>query len=180
MNRKHIAFTVALMAAACGIAAAQQITRVAVVDLSRVYLTYSRDSVAVRKLEEDKQKVQSEIDQMSSEIKQLQVKRAEASSRSDQTEVLRLDQEIYKKAQYLSEYYKAKQAELADRSSKLMESSDFAQLVYKTIQALAESDGYSVILSSHDSGSVTSSIIWYSPAVDITDEVIQALIGKAQ
>jgi len=27
---------------------------------------------------------------------------------------------------------------------------------------------------------VTSAIIWYSPAVDVTDKVIQALIGKAQ
>lgn len=180
MNRKHLVLAIALMTAACGAAVAQQITRVAVVDLSKVYLTYSRDSAAVRKLEEDKQRVQSEINRMSDEIKQLQLKRAEASARADQAEVLRIDQDIYRKAQYLSEYYQAKQAELEDRSRKLMESSEFAQLIYRTIQGLAEAEGYSVILSSHETGSVTSSIIWYSPAVDITDKVIQALIGKAQ
>lgn len=169
-----------LMFLALASAAAQQITRVAVVDLAKVYLTYSRDSAAVRKLEEDKQKVQAEIDRMSNEIKQLQVRRAEAIARSDQTEVLRMDQELYRRAQYLSDYYKAKQAELEDRSRKLMESSDFSQLVYRTIQGLAEAEGYSVILSSQSTGSVTSPIIWYSPAVDVTDKVIQALIGKAQ
>jgi outer membrane protein len=92
---------------------------------------------------------------MTEEVKDLQLKRAEASARSDQSEVLRLDQEIYKKAQYLSDYYKAKQAELNDRSNRLMESSDFAQLVYRTIQGIAETEGYSVILSSHSAGSVT-------------------------
>lgn len=91
-----------------------------------------------------------------------------------------MDQELYRRAQYLSDYYKAKQAELEDRSRRLMESSDFSQLVYRTIQGIAEAEGYSVILSSHSTGSVTSAIIWYSPAVDVTDKVIQALIGKAQ
>lgn len=179
MNTKRTILAFLLAAALSGLAA-QQITRVAVVDLAKVYLTYSRDSAAVRKLEEDKIKVQAEIDRMSNEIKQLQVRRAEAVARSDQAEILRLDQELYRRAQYLSDYYKAKQAELEDRSRRLMESSDFSQLVYRTIQGIAEAEGYSVILSSHSTGSVTSAIIWYSPAVDVTDKVIQALIGKAQ
>lgn len=179
MNTKRISLA-ALLVLTAGLAMAQQITRVAVVDLAKVFLTYSRDSAAVRKLEEDKLKVQSELDRMSTEIKQLQIKRAEAASRSDQEEVLRLDQDIYKKAQYLSDYFKAKQAELDDRSKRLMESSDFSQLIYRTIQGIAEAEGFSVILSSHSAGSVSSPIIWYSPAVDITDKVIQSLIGKAQ
>jgi len=180
MNKKRIVAVALLMLTAVGIASAQQITRVAVVDIAKVYLTYSRDSVAVRKLEEDKLKVQSEIDRMSNEIKELQLRRVEASARSDQAEVLRLDQEVYKKAQFLSDYYKAKQTELEDRSRRLMESSDFSQIVYRTIQGIAEAEGFSLILSSHSTGSVSSAIIWYSPAVDITDKVIEALIGKAQ
>ncbi len=180
MSFKRTVLVLILALAFLAGASAQQITRVAVVDLAKVYLTYSRDSAAVRKLEEDRLKVQAEIDRMSNEIKQLQVRRAEAIARSDQAEVLRMDQELYRRAQYLSDYYKAKQAELEDRSRRLMESSDFSQLVYKTIQGIAELEGYSVILSSHSTGSVTSEIIWYSPAVDITDKVIQALIGKAQ
>ncbi len=180
MNTKRTILAFLLTVAALSGLSAQQITRVAVVDLAKVYLTYSRDSAAVRKLEEDKLKVQSEIDRMSNEIKQLQARRADAVARSDQAEILRLDQEIYRRAQYLSDYYKAKQSELEDRSRRLMESSDFSQLVYRTIQGIAEAEGYSVILSSHSTGSVTSAIIWYSPAVDVTDKVIQALIGKAQ
>ncbi len=180
MMFKRFSLTLALLLAALGLASAQQITRVAVVDLSKVYLTYSRDSAAVRRLEEDRIKVQSEIDRLSNEIKDLQLKRVEASARSDPSEVLRLDQEIYRKAQFLADYYKAKQAELDDRSRRLMESSDFSQLVYRTIQSIAEMEGFSVILSSHSAGSVTSPIIWYSPAVDITDKVIQALIGSAR
>lgn len=180
MNAKRMFLAPALVLAALGAAQAQQITRVAVVDLAKVYLTYSRDSAAVRKLEEDKLKVQAEIDRMSNEIKQLQVRRAEAIARSDQAEILRMDQELYRRAQYLSDYFKAKQTELEDRARRLMESSDFSQLAYRTIQGIAEAEGFSVILSSHSTGSVTSTIIWYSPAVDITDKVIQALIGKAQ
>ncbi|MCK7487361.1 MAG: OmpH family outer membrane protein [Bacillus subtilis] len=103
MNAKRRILVPALFLAALGAVQAQQITRVAVVDLAKVYLTYSRDSAAVRKLEEDKLKVQAEIDRMSNEIKQLQVRRAEAIARSDQTEILRMDQELYRRAQYLSD-----------------------------------------------------------------------------
>ncbi|HSV56009.1 MAG TPA: OmpH family outer membrane protein [Magnetospirillaceae bacterium] len=180
MNTRRIAAAAFLILAALIPVWAQQITRVAVVDLSRVYRTYARDSAAVRRLEEDRQRIQTEIDRMSGEIRQLQARRADALARSDQIEILRMDQELIRRAQHITEFYKARQAELDDRSRQLMEGSDFYQLVYRTVQSIAEAEGFSVILNINPAGSVVSPIIWYSPAMDITDKVIQNLIGLAR
>jgi outer membrane protein len=40
---------------------------------------------------------------------------------------------------------------------------------------VAESEGYSMVLSKTDA----KGILWYSPSVDITDKVIQGLLTKA-
>ena len=53
----------------------------------------------------------------------------------------------------------------------LQKSDDFYKKLYKTLQKVAESGGYSMILSLQDS----NSILWYSSSVDITDQVIQEL-----
>ncbi len=70
---------------------AQQLTRIAVVDMPKVYTAYFKDSRAVRQFEEKSAKVQSDIDKMTKEIQDLKSRHADALLRDDQSEVLRLD-----------------------------------------------------------------------------------------
>jgi len=156
---------------------AQQITRIAIVDLGRVIETYAKDSQAFKDFEQKKSQIQTEIDRMSNEIKQLQSQKLQADQAGDSQTSLRLDSDIYKKTEFLKEYVRVKQAELDDQSRKLAASNEFVQDVYKQIQAIAESDGYSMVLNLKSSDSVMNSVIWYSPMIDITDKVIAALMG---
>lgn len=176
---KKIIATLALAAAFALPAFSQQITRVAVIDLQKVYMTYDKDSYAVRAFEAEKAKVEAEIKRLGDEIKELQKKRLELQAKGDAVALKALDETLYKKAQFLADYIKVKQAELDDKAKSLAMSDAFAQNLYRTIQSVAELDGYSLVVNSRSADSVVGSVIWFSPMIDITDKVIQALLGGA-
>lgn len=175
---------IALLCLAFALAAfglgAQQITRIGVVDLGKIIMSYSKDSAALRDFELKKSQIQSEIDRGAGEIKLLQSQRVEAEKAGDRTALLRIEGELGRKTEYLREYIKVKQEELDRDAANLGSSNQFVQSVYRQIQLVAESEGYSLVLNLKSADSVTSAVMWYSPMIDITDKVIQALIGKAQ
>jgi len=88
------------------------------------------------------------------------------------------DENLYRKAQYLSDYVKLKQADLDEKAQILSRGDAFVQMLYRTVQSISEKEGYSIVISSHNVADVGSSVIWFSPMIDITDLVIQAMLGK--
>ncbi|MDR0388855.1 MAG: OmpH family outer membrane protein [Spirochaetaceae bacterium] len=156
-------------------AGAQQLTRFAVVDLPRVYTAFFRDSRAVREYEERSARVQAEVDRMNQEIQNLRSSYVDAEAQGDRERALRLESEMYRKSEFLREYYQAKTAELEDQRRRLAQSNSFLQQVMDEIRFIAESEGYSMVLNLKEN----TGIIWYSPTVDITEKVIQNLRSKA-
>jgi outer membrane protein len=154
---------------------AQQITRFAVVDMSKVYTAFFKESRAVRDFEEQSARVQTDIDRMTREIQDLKNSQSNAELQGDSEKAVRLESEIYKKSEFLKEYFKLKTAELEDRKKKLSQSSTFLEQVYNELRIVAESEGYSMVLNLKDA----KGILWYSPAIDITDKVIQNLQSRA-
>jgi outer membrane protein len=175
MKMKRFMAVLAVVLAVSGVSA-QQITRFAVVDTSRIYTTFYRDSRSVRDYEAKKSQYQGEIQRMSDEIKGLRQQKVDADSAKDAAKVARLDSEIATKTNALLEYSKAKNAELDSLKKKLMTDDDFYSKLYEEIRRIAESDGYSMVLSLQEG----NSIIWYSPTVDITDKVIRNMSSGTQ
>lgn len=175
METKRLSIMAGLFVLCLSAAGAQQLTRFAVVDLPRVYTTFFRDSKAVRDFEERSSRVQSEVDRMTAEIQGLQRSRLEAEAAGEQDRMLRLENEIYRKSEFLKEYFRLKTAELEDQRKKLTQSGSFLQQVYDEIRLVAESDGFSMVLNLKEN----AGILWYSPTVDITGKVIQNLMTKA-
>jgi len=153
---------------------AQQLTRFAVVDMPKVYTAFFRDSRAVRQFEEKSAKVQSDIDKMTKEIQELKSRHADALLRDDQNEVLRLENLIYKRSEYLKEFYQTRTAELENEKKRLMQSGSFLEQVYDEIRYIAESEGYSMVVEKN------KDILWYSSTIDITDKLIVNLLTKAR
>lgn len=170
MNKKIFALAL-LTLVLCGFVSAQQITKFGVVDTSRVYEAYFRDTGPVRNYEKKKADFQKQIDSLTQELKDLQAKRAEALKNKNEATVQRLDSQITKQTEYLKEYTNAKNMELDSLRRSLQSSDSFYQKLYSTLERIAEGGGYSMILSLQD----FNSILWYSPSVDVTDEVISAL-----
>lgn len=154
---------------------AQQITRFAVVDMSKVYTAFFRESRAVRDFEERSARVQTDIDRRLKEIQDLKNSQINAELEGDSEKAVRLESDIYKKSESLKEYSKLKIAELEDQKKKLSQSSAFLEQVYNELRIVAENEGYSMVLNLKD----TKGILWYSPAIDITDKVIQNLQSRS-
>lgn len=174
---KRAALT-ACMALAAAAAFGQQITRVAVIDLQKVYMTYYKDSASVRAFEEQKQKIQDEIARLNLEITDLQRKRLEIAASGDPAALKSFDLELYRKAQFLADYVKVKQSEMDAKAEAMSKGDAFVQLLYRTVQSTAEAEGYSLVISSREVSNVGSSVIWFSPMIDITDKIIQSLLGS--
>ena len=66
-----------------------------------------------------------------------------------------------------------------DQAKKLASTDAFSQDLYKQIQNYAETNGFSLVLNLKSSDTVMNAVLWYSPMIDITSDVIQALTGKA-
>jgi len=173
---KKTAFLIMFICLTAASLFAQQLTRFAVVDLPKVYSAFFRDSRAVREFEERSARVQTEIDRMTREIQELKSKQADMVLQGDQTQALKIENEIYRKSDFLREYYTVKTAELEDQRKKLSQSGTFLEQVYGEIRYIAESEGYSMVLNLKES----TGILWYSPTVDITDKLIQNLLEKSR
>jgi outer membrane protein len=151
----------------------QQLTRIAVIDLPKVYSAFFRESRIVREFEERAAAVQAEIDKMTREIQELRSKRVDLVNQGDQAGALRLENEIYRKSEFLREYYTVKTAELEDQRRKLAQSDSFLEQVHGEIRSIAESEGFTIVMNPKE-------IIWYSATVDITDKVIQNLANRSR
>ena len=149
----------------------QQITKFGVVDTTRIYQTYYRDSAPVRKYEAKKSAFQNEIDKIVKEIQTLHDKKLKFIQDGNDDAALRIDAQIEKKTEYLQEYTNAKNQELKKLEKSLQNNDEFYKKLYDTLERVAESGGYSMILSLQQS----QAILWYSPSVDLTDEVISRL-----
>ena len=173
MNKKLICVLVCLFVF-LGVSFAQTMTRFGVVDTARVYSTYFRDSAAVRNYEQKKAEFQKKINEKTEELKTLNQKMIDLKEKGDEAGVLKLEAEITKKADYLSEFANAKNTELESIKRRIEKSDSFYSSLYDVIGRIAESEGYSMILSLQQA----NSILWYSPSVDITDKVISGLSSR--
>jgi len=154
-----------------GFVFSQQLTRVAVVDLPRVYTEFFRESRAVREFEERSARVQSDIDRMQNEIQELRTRHAEALMVNNITEVLRLETEISRRTDNLRNFFQARTAELDAERRTLMQSDIFLNQIHDEIRYIAESEGFTHVFDNQN----TPGLIWYSPTFDITDRLIHSL-----
>ena len=149
---------------------AQQITKFGVVDTSKVYNAYFRNSAPVRKYEEKKAEFQAEVNKKTEELRSLQKKKLEYTNDGKDAQALKIEAEITKKKEYLTEYTNAKNIELETLQRSLQTSDEFYKKLNNTLSRIAETGGYSAILNMQ-----SDAILWFSSSVDITNQVIAEL-----
>jgi outer membrane protein len=155
---------------------AQQLTRIAVVDLPRVYTAFMAESRAVRDFEERSARVQADIDRMTAEIQALNVNKVNAQNQGNTAQALRYEAEANSRTDILKEYYRTKTAELESIRKSLTQSGAFLDQVYDEIRYVAESEGFSIVLNLSEN----TGVLWYNQTVDLTDKLIKSLMDKAR
>jgi outer membrane protein len=152
----------------------QQLTRFAVVDLVRVYNAFFNESKAVRDFTERSARVQAEINRLNAELQEIKASLVNAQAKGEREKALRLEQQVNQKTRFIQEYYQTNMADLETQKQNLAQSDTFINQVNNEIRIVAEREGYSMVLNKQDN----SSILWYSPSVDITNRVIEQLRSK--
>lgn len=168
MKRLIFVFTILF---GCAGLFAQQITRFGVVDTARVYAAYFRNSAPVRNYESKKADFQNEINKRTDEIQKLQQQKVDYQNSGNESAAMRIEAEITKKTDYLTQYTSAKNIELESLKNSLQNSDAFYKKLYSTLERVAEHEGFSLILSLQQANAV----LWYSSSVDVTDKVISEL-----
>lgn len=151
--------------------AQQHITNFGVVDTSKIYEQYFRNSSAIRTYDQKKEEFQAEINRRTEELRGLQQKKTDYENDANEVQLKKVTESIQKKTASLKDYTAAKKLELENIKKSLRDSDEFYKNLSKTIKKVAENEGLSMVLNLQQN----NSILWYSPAVDITDKVIAAL-----
>lgn len=171
MNIKKIFALAVISLVFSSVSFAQQITRFGVVDTAKVYQAYFRNSAPVRNYESKKGEFQREIIKRTEEIQKLKQQKSDYLSAGNDAQASRVDADIIKKTDALTEYTNAKNIELESMKNNLQNSDSFYKKLYSVIERVAENEGYSMILSLQQN----NAILWYSSSVDVTDKVISEL-----
>jgi len=167
--KKLIVF-ISLVCISCA-AFSQQITKFGVVDTARVYQAFFRNSSPVRNFESKKAEFQNEINKRTEEIQNLKNQKVDYQKSNNTAAMNRLEAEITRKTDALTEYSNAKNVELESLKRNLQNSDSFYKKLYSVLERVAENEGLSAILSLQQA----NGILWYSSSVDITDKVIKEL-----
>ena len=172
---KRFIMTALLSAVVFGSLFAQaSITRFAVVDMSRVAAAFADQSTEAKAFNEKRDKVQAEIDKQNKELQDLNAKLAEAQDQDKKDQIRTLENQIRTKTQNLQTYIKNSFADLERERDRLLRNDTFVAQINAVLKAVAESEGYSMVLGKDGPG-----ILWYSPSADITNKVIERIRSNA-
>jgi len=168
MKRILISIFACLMIAS---ASGEIVSRAGVVDLSRIFSQYFRESVSFRKIEELQQDYEEERQRIINQIDLLKEEKLSAQSDGNDSMVLRLDRQIDEKQEYLKDYHSVMTNRINRLRESLQASSSLSSEILQAIEYVAEEEGYAIIYKSQD-----PNILFFSRDVDITDLVIQRLM----
>lgn len=171
MGIKKTVFFVAAFIVCASAFAQQKITNFGVVDTERIYASFSRNSTKMKNYEKMQADVQTELDKRTEEIRSIQAKIQEAQELELKDDVKKYQNELRTKAATLKTYKDSKEKELAGLKQSLSQNDEFYKKLNATIRRIAENEGLSMIINVDKN----QFVLWYSPSVDITDKVIDAL-----
>ncbi|WP_321991672.1 OmpH family outer membrane protein [Marispirochaeta aestuarii] len=152
----------------------QVISRVGVVDLSKIFSQYFRESVSFRKIEELQTTYEEERRNIINQIDKLKEDKLNAQRNSNESLVLRIEKQIDEKQEYLKDYHSVMTNRINRLKESMQASSSLSSEILQAIGYVAEQEGYAVIYKAQD-----PNILFFSKDADITDLVIQRLMRNA-
>jgi len=174
-NIKRIICLLLLCFIAQGVLTAEQLTKIAVVDIVKIYKAFFKESKAIRDLEDFKKKYEAELDKIDNQLLELEKKIVETKKQGDSNEVIKLEEKQEELKSYRNEYYRVKNKEYVKRFDviKKSQSQDLWLELIGIIEYIALRESYSVVLRIDD-----PYVVFYTKDVDITDEVVKEIAAR--
>ena len=155
-------------------AVAEQLTTVAVFDMDQVLLSFYSDSDVLRDYRRAEEQYRADLSRAENDLRDLQARRATAVNRNDSRLASRLREDIAAQQEYVlalnERWYQTEDALLGE-----LQDDQFFETVYQVAGYIAEENGYTLIM---DVSRIGMGIFWYSPSIDVTDDIIQELLVR--
>ncbi len=163
---------IGLLILTIGTLGAEQITKVAVIDYSRILAAFYSDSVEARKIDEMKRVYAEEVKTLQEEIQLLEEKKLNAQNSGESSLVLSTDSRIQERKQYYQEYVRVRGNQIQQAAKNLASNNALAQEILREIRYVAELNGFSIVLKRSD-----PNLLWWSYETDITELVLKRLMS---
>jgi len=169
MFKRTVLFLLFVLSA--GFIFGQSLTRIAVIDMQRVYNEFFLESQAARDFGQRFAAVQAEVNRMTAEINELRSRYNIAVSNLNYAEAERLTVEINRYQEYVRNYTQTHNAQF-DIERRNLSYDRFLNQMHDEIRYIAESEGYTYVFDKNTDG-----LLWFSTSasVDLTDRLLQSL-----
>ena|SRR3989304_3891600 len=149
----------------------QKLTKVGVVDLTRVFIAYYKDDTqSIKDLYKFWTETQTDLEKMAKEISALEEKLEKAKEENNGKAALDYEKTINEKKEYQRQFYQVRKQEYERKFEAVATSSALYNEILKVIEYIAVKDSYTLILKYPD-----PLIIYYSKDIDITEDVLDYL-----
>jgi Skp family chaperone for outer membrane proteins len=168
----------AVLAAPAG-AQTQQVTKVGIIDFTKVLLTAYKDTKGYRDYDQARGDYNKEIASRTKEITEFQSQKLDADKAGNKALSLSLEKTISDRQKDLDTYKRVKGAILLQQLSSLM-TGPALQEIYDVVKYVAETGGYALVLRIDTDA--RDLFLYRIPEIDITDDVVQEIMkrqGKA-
>jgi len=149
---------------------AEVLSKIGIVNFSRIVEDYFSESAAWREVDSMRERYEEGKNEILEDIDELRVEKLEEERKGNEREVLKLDDKIYQKQEYLKEFHSVWTNRINSKIQNIYQSSTFTAEILDAIEYVAENEGYSIILRSQD-----PNILWYNREVDITELILERL-----
>ncbi len=148
----------------------QKITKVGVVDMTKVVNAFYTKSPAVKELMDYWTETEAQLAKISKEISDLEAAQAKAKNEQNDSAALEYEKKANDRKEYQKDFYRYRKLEYDKKFEAVSKSSAFYNEILNIIERIAVRDSYSLILKTTD-----PSIMYFSKDVDITQDVIDYL-----
>ena len=153
----------------------QQVTKVGIIDFTKVLLTAYKDTKGYRDYDQARADYNKEISSRMKDITDLQSQKLDADKAGNKTQSLGLEKTISDRQRDLDTYKRVKGAILSQQLSGLM-TGPVLQEIYDVVKFVAEGGGYSLILRVDTDA--RDLFLYRIPEIDITDDVVAEILKR--
>jgi Skp family chaperone for outer membrane proteins len=168
-----LAVSLALAAPASG--QTQQVTKVGVIDFTRVLLTAYKDTKGYRDYDQARGDYNREISSRMKDITDLQNQKLDADKAGNKSLSLSLEKTISDRQKDLETYRRVKGAILTQQLGGLMTGPALKE-IYDVVKYVAETGGYALVLRIDTDA--RDLFLYRIPEIDITDDVVQEIMKR--
>ena len=175
LMKKGIALLTSLVLLVSGIASAEQLSKIAVVDFQKIVDNFPTGSPAFSKLQLLKDSYEEKRLEYLTELNDKEQKLLAAKDRESALSIANLEREIADFRIFIRQWQEIKIKEIEIVQNDFLQGHDIALDILQAIEYIAINEGYTIVLDAND-----ISVIWLSPEIDITDLIIHRLRIRAR